>query len=172
MWQRECFCTNYVQAEHSFTLYRVAIPPSSAYSKALGPEEAGLQRSTGFLKNGFASLAEHSAVTMNIAMIMSGIDPQTNNFTEPPERIRKEITRLKADKSFPEAQKKQILAQLEVALKNAKPIQFKENIASISTGFHRSCNRWDRRIRAIFLSRKCYRAWDPMGARYRSASRR
>src|SRR5271166_4603399 len=26
-------------------------------------------------KNGFASLAEHAAVTMNIAMIMSGIDP-------------------------------------------------------------------------------------------------
>jgi hypothetical protein len=111
-------CTNFVQAEHSFTLYRVAIPPSSAYSKAPGPEEvsvprAGLQRSTGFLKNGFASLAEHSTVTMNIAMIMCGIDPQTKNFTEPPEQIKKEIMRLKADKSFPEAQKKQILAQLE-----------------------------------------------------------
>ena len=36
-----------------------------------------------------------------------------------------------ADKSVPEAKKKEDLAQLEVALKNAKPIQFKENIALV-----------------------------------------
>jgi hypothetical protein len=86
-------------------------------------------------KNGFASLAEHAAVTMNIAMIMSGIDPHTKNFAEPPEQIRNEIARLKADKSVPEAQKKQILAHLEMALKDAKPIQFKENIALVMKYF-------------------------------------
>jgi hypothetical protein len=42
-------------------------------------------------KNGFASLAEHDVVSMNISMIMSGIDQQTKKFTEPPEQIRKEI---------------------------------------------------------------------------------
>jgi hypothetical protein len=82
-------------------------------------------------KNGFASLAEHAVVTMNVAMIMSGIDPQTKGFTEPPEQIRKEIATVRSDKSVPEPQKKQILAQLELALKNAKPIQFKENIALV-----------------------------------------
>ena len=68
---------------------------------------------------------------MNISMIMSGIDPQTKNFTEPPEQIKKEIAALKADKSVPEAEKKEDLAQLEAALKTAKPIQFKENIALV-----------------------------------------
>ena len=82
-------------------------------------------------KNGFASLAEYDDVSMNISMIMSGIDQQTKKFTEPPEQIKKEIAALKADKSVPEAQKKEDLAQLEAALKDAKPIQFKENIALV-----------------------------------------
>jgi hypothetical protein len=52
-------------------------------------------------KNGFASLAEYDDVLTNIAMIMSGIDPQTKKFTEPPEQIKNEIAALKADKSVP-----------------------------------------------------------------------
>jgi hypothetical protein len=82
-------------------------------------------------KNGFASLAEYDVVSMNILMIMSGIDQQTKKFTEPPEQIRKEIAALKADKSVPDAEKKEDLAQLEAALKDAKPVQFKENIALV-----------------------------------------
>jgi len=82
-------------------------------------------------KNGFASLAEYDDASMNISMIMSGIDPQTKKFTEPPEQIKKEIAALKADKSVPEAEKREGLAQLEAALKIAKPIQFKENIALV-----------------------------------------
>ena len=35
-------------------------------------------------KNGFASLAQYEDVSTNITMIMSGIDPQTKKFTEPP----------------------------------------------------------------------------------------
>jgi hypothetical protein len=82
-------------------------------------------------KNGFASLAEHDDVSMNIAIIMSGIDQQTKKFTEPPDQVREEIAVLKADKSVSDAAKKEDLAQLEAALKNAKPIQFKENIALV-----------------------------------------
>jgi hypothetical protein len=82
-------------------------------------------------KNGFASLAEFDDVSFSISMIMSGIDPQTKKFTEPPEQIKKEIAARKADKTVPEAEKKDDLAQLEAALKAAKPIQFKENIALV-----------------------------------------
>ena len=82
-------------------------------------------------KNGFASLAQYDDVSMNITMIMSGIDPQTKKFTEPPEQIKKEMAALKADRSVPEAEKREGLVQLEAALKNAKPIQFKENIALV-----------------------------------------
>jgi hypothetical protein len=82
-------------------------------------------------KNGFVSLAQYDDVLANITMIMSGIDPQTKKFTEPPEQIKNEIAALKADKSVPEAEKKEGLTQLEVALKMARPIQFKENIALV-----------------------------------------
>ena len=82
-------------------------------------------------QNGFASLAQYDDVLMNITMIMSGIDPQTKKFTEPPEQIKNEIVALKADKSVPEVEKKEGLTQLEAALKNARPIQFKENIALV-----------------------------------------
>jgi hypothetical protein len=88
-------------------------------------------------KHGFASLAEHDDAWINISMIMSGIDPQTKKFTEPPEQIKREIAALKADKSIPDADKKEDLAQLEEELKNAKPIQFKENIALVLKYFDR-----------------------------------
>ena len=82
-------------------------------------------------KNGFASLAEYDDVSMNIAMILSGIDQQTKTFIEPPDQIKKEIASIKANESVPEAQKREDLVQLEAALKDAKPIQFKENIAMV-----------------------------------------
>src|SRR5262245_33699246 len=56
-------------------------------------------------KHGFASLAQYDDVSMNISMIMSGIDPQTKKFTEPPEQIKNEIAALKADKFIPDAEK-------------------------------------------------------------------
>lgn len=82
-------------------------------------------------KNGFASLGEYDDASMNISMIMAGIDSQTKKFTEPPEQLKKQIAELKADKSVPEAEKKEDLAQLDAALKNAKPVRFKENIALV-----------------------------------------
>jgi hypothetical protein len=82
-------------------------------------------------KNGFASLGEYDDASMNISLIMAGIDPQTKKFTEPPEQLKKQIADLKADKSVPDAEKKEDLTQLEAALKNAKPVQFKENIALV-----------------------------------------
>ena len=81
-------------------------------------------------KNGFASLGEYDDASMNISMIMAGIDPQTKKFTEPPEQVKKQIADLKADKSVPDAEKKEDLAQLEAAV-NTKPVQFKENIALV-----------------------------------------
>jgi hypothetical protein len=82
-------------------------------------------------KNGFASLAQYEDVSMNITMIMFGIDPQTKKFTEPPEQIKDEIAALSSDKSLPKAEKKEGVAQLEAALTMVKPIQFKENIGLV-----------------------------------------
>src|SRR5262249_29000943 len=82
-------------------------------------------------KNGFANLAQYEDVSTNIVMIMSGIDPQTKKFTEAPEQIKNENAAVKADKSGPETEKEEGLAQLEAALRIVRPIQFKENIALV-----------------------------------------
>ena len=97
--------------------------------------ELEAQAETLVKRNGFANLAEFDDASTNISMIMSGIDQQTKKFTEPPEQIKQQIAAIKADKSVPEAQKKEDLAQLEAALRNAKPIQFKENIALVLKHF-------------------------------------
>jgi hypothetical protein len=97
------------------------------------PDDAKLEAQAEAIakKNGFANLTEFDDVSVSISAVLSGIDPQTKKFTEPPEQIKKEIAALRADKTIPEAQKKQGLAELEAALKVAKPIQFKENIALV-----------------------------------------
>jgi hypothetical protein len=80
---------------------------------------------------GIAGYVVLGDVSVNIAMIISGIDQQTKKFTEPPDQIKKEIVSIKTNKSIPEAQKREDLAQLEAALKDAKPMQFKENVAMV-----------------------------------------
>lgn len=79
-------------------------------------------------KHGFASFAEFDDVAFNISFVMGGIDPQSGDFTDQITQIKKEIEDVKADKSVPDDQKKQMLDDLAEALKNTPPLQFPENI--------------------------------------------
>jgi esterase/lipase len=86
-------------------------------------------------KYGFVNMEEFDDISTNISMIMSGIHQQTRKFTETKEQIRQQIAAIKSDKSIPEAEKKEDLAQLDAALREAKPIQFKENITLVLKHF-------------------------------------
>jgi len=79
-------------------------------------------------QHGFASLDELDDVEANILLVMDGIDPQSKAFAEPPVQIKRRIEEIKADKSMPETEMKQVLDELNEALKNAQPIQFPANI--------------------------------------------
>ena len=94
-------------------------------------EELEAQAEALVKRNGFVNLAEFDDVSTNISIIMSSIDQQTKKFTEPPEQIKQQIAAVQADKSAPEEEKREDLAQLEAALKDTTPIQFKENIALV-----------------------------------------
>ena len=59
---------------------------------------------------------------------MSGIDPKTKEFSQPPEAIKKDIAAVNADTSIPAKEKKEIIDELNMALKFAKPVQFPENV--------------------------------------------
>lgn len=82
-------------------------------------------------KHGFAGLQELDSVAANIGLVMSGIDPKTRQFSQPPEAIKNEIAAVNADKSIPDNEKKQIIGELNQALKFAKPVQFPENVELI-----------------------------------------
>ena len=79
-------------------------------------------------ENGFASLDEIDDVEANIVLLMNAIDPTTRAFSEPPILIKRRIEEVTADKSMPEAERKQALQELTAALGSARPIQFPDNI--------------------------------------------
>jgi hypothetical protein len=79
-------------------------------------------------KYGFANMDEFDAVSENISLLMTCIDPKTKVFSEPKVAIQKQIDALKADKTIPEPQKKEMLADLNEQLKTAEPIKFPSNI--------------------------------------------
>jgi len=79
-------------------------------------------------KDGFASSDEFGQVADNIALVMSGIDPDTKNFSDPKTAIQKEIAEVNADKEMSPNEKKQALEELNEALKSAEPVKFPGNI--------------------------------------------
>ena len=78
--------------------------------------------------NGFKDFAEYDDVAANISMVMAGIDPQTGTYTDPIASIKKEIEEVTADKTLQEKDKKQMLEELNEALKSTQPVQFPENV--------------------------------------------
>jgi hypothetical protein len=81
--------------------------------------------------NGFSTVDELGEVSANISLVLAGLDPQTGQFTEPPDQIRKEMEQVKQDKQMSQEDKNQALAEMQQALKTATPLQFKENLALV-----------------------------------------
>jgi hypothetical protein len=77
---------------------------------------------------GFKDFAEYEAVAANIWLVMAQIDPQTKMFADPQILIKKEIEDASADKTIPDSERKQLLEELNQALKSAESIQFPSNI--------------------------------------------
>ncbi len=83
-------------------------------------------------RHGFKDFAEYDDVAANILMVMAGIDPKTKKFTDPQTAIKKEIAEVTADKTIPEKDKKDMLKELEEALKTAQPIQYPSNVELVT----------------------------------------
>jgi hypothetical protein len=81
--------------------------------------------------NGFSTLDEFDDVAANISLVLAGLDPQSGQFTEPPDQIKKDMEELKQDKQLSQKDKDQALAEMQEALKTAAPLQFKENVAVV-----------------------------------------
>jgi len=82
-------------------------------------------------KNGFKNFEEFDDVAANISMIMAGLDPQSGQYSDPTEMIKKEMAEVRADKTIADAEKKQTLAEMEEALKSTPPLKYPENVTVV-----------------------------------------
>ncbi|QWG19187.1 hypothetical protein KMZ68_04770 [Bradyrhizobium sediminis] len=80
-------------------------------------------------KNGFAGYDEYDNVIDNISLVLGGFDPATKKYVGPEAVIKAQIAQVQADKKLPAKDKKEVLADLNDALKSpAPPIENKGNI--------------------------------------------
>lgn len=80
-------------------------------------------------KNGFASYDEYNTVIDNISLVLSGFDPASKKYVGPETVLKAQIAQVQADKKMPAKDKKEVLADLNEALKSPPPaIENKGNI--------------------------------------------
>ena len=80
-------------------------------------------------KHGLANYEEYSTIIGNIILVMDGIDPQTKKYIGSDAALKQQIEQLKANRQMSAADKKQALANLDMALKVKEPeVQNKGNI--------------------------------------------
>ena len=108
-------------------------PLASKLENADDKPDPGLQSQVEKIakSNGFSTLDEFDNVAANISLVLAGLDPQTGQFTEPPDQIKRDIDELKQDKQIPQKDKDEALAEMQEALKKAAPLKFKENVAVV-----------------------------------------
>jgi hypothetical protein len=83
-------------------------------------------------KNGFASYDEYGDVLDNVSLVLSGIDPKTRAFSEPPVMVKKQIDEVTADAKISAEDKKAALADLNMALKYTANVQYPDNIKIVT----------------------------------------
>lgn len=79
-------------------------------------------------KAGFKNYEELEDVSYTLSLVLDGFDPDSGAFGEPKKQLEKELAEVKADKSIPADEKKQLVADLEESIKSTPPLQHKENI--------------------------------------------
>lgn len=80
-------------------------------------------------KNGFASYDEYNVVIDNIGVVLGGFDPATKKYVGPEAVIKAQIARVEADKKMAAKDRKEVLAELNDALKTTPPpVENKGNI--------------------------------------------
>jgi hypothetical protein len=84
-------------------------------------------------KNGFAGYDEYDNVIDNISLVLGGFDPATRKYVGPEALIKAQIAQVQADKKLPAKDKKEVLADLNDALKSpAPPVENKGNIELVA----------------------------------------
>lgn len=79
-------------------------------------------------KHGFNNFAELDDVAANISIVMAGLDSGSGNFVDPVDALKKEREEVEKDSTIPDADKKQLLDELNEAISTTPRLQYKENV--------------------------------------------
>ncbi|MBL8564894.1 MAG: hypothetical protein JNM89_04185 [Hyphomicrobiaceae bacterium] len=82
-------------------------------------------------KHGFKNFEELDDVAANVSIVMAGLDPQTGEFTDPQEALKKELADIQADTTIPAEEKKQLVEELNEAITTTPPLKHAANIELI-----------------------------------------
>jgi hypothetical protein len=87
-------------------------------------------------KYGFANYDEYNTVMDNISLVMAGFDPATKKYVGTEAVIKSQIALVEADKKMSAKEKKEVLDDLNTALKQPEiPVQNKANIDIVGKYF-------------------------------------
>lgn len=116
--------TSFIAAQKDFTplaskLAEAGETPDEALTKEL--EEIAK-------KHGFASFADFEDVGANITIVLDGLDRESGTFTDPVEKMKKELEDIKSDDTIPADDKKLAVDDLTQEIAVAQPLQHKGNI--------------------------------------------
>lgn len=80
-------------------------------------------------KHGFAGYDDYNNVVDNISLVLGGFDPATKKYVGPEAVIKAQIAQIQADKKMPAKDKKEVVDELNEALKTPAPqVENKANI--------------------------------------------
>jgi hypothetical protein len=79
-------------------------------------------------KHGFANFSDFEDVGANITIVLDGLDRSSGTFTDPIEKMKKELEDIKADATIPAEDKKLAIDDLTQEIAAAQPLKFKGNI--------------------------------------------
>jgi hypothetical protein len=120
----EKMVTSFIAAQKDFApLASKLIEGGDAPDAALTKELEDIAK-----KHGFASFAEFEDVGANITVVLDGLDRATGTFTDPIEKMKKELEDIKADASIPAEDKKLAVDDLTQEIAQSKPLEHKGNI--------------------------------------------
>jgi hypothetical protein len=83
-------------------------------------------------KYGFVNPNDLDVVAANIFMVMNRLDPQSGQYTDPADFIKKGMSEIVKDRSIAEKDKNQIINDMADTLRATPPLKYKENIELVS----------------------------------------
>ncbi len=88
-------------------------------------------------KHGFKDLDELLQVGSTVSLVLTGWDPDTGQFEEPADAMRKELERARTDPRLGEAERQQVIADIEAALPTIPKLEHRQNVEVVRAFFDR-----------------------------------